>query len=114
MRRDEATSAHRRRVSLRAEAARLAREMIKSVGGRCEACGWGWSGRPLVQVHHIVPVSVGGGNEDDNLVVLCPNCHAIAHALESRRDGPMTIGRSAMFRLLRLNRHRVLATSEAA
>lgn len=28
------------------------------------------------QVDHVMPLSVGGSNEPDNLAALCPNCHA--------------------------------------
>ncbi len=32
-----------------------------------------------IDVHHIVPVKEGGGNKPDNLLALCPNCHALVH-----------------------------------
>jgi hypothetical protein len=41
----------------------------------CQACGWkspGFLGKTLLRLHHVVP-----GNEDI-LVLLCPNCHALA------------------------------------
>ncbi len=30
-----------------------------------------------LEVHHIVWVKDGGGNEPDNLLALCPNCHSL-------------------------------------
>ena len=30
-----------------------------------------------LELHHIVWVRDGGGNEPDNLLCLCPNCHAL-------------------------------------
>ena len=55
--------------------------------GKCEVCGW----RPpplypkithkLLNAHHVVHRSRGGPTEEDNLLTLCPNHHAIAHAL---------------------------------
>ena len=30
--------------------------------------------------HHIVPVSDGGNGNTDNIILLCPNCHKMAHA----------------------------------
>lgn len=30
-----------------------------------------------LELHHIVWVKVGGGNDPDNLVALCPNCHSL-------------------------------------
>ena len=32
-----------------------------------------------VDLHHIVKVSEGGGNEVSNLLALCPTCHALHH-----------------------------------
>lgn len=32
-----------------------------------------------LEVHHIVPVSEGGGDEPENLVTLCKNCHLERH-----------------------------------
>lgn len=57
---------------------------------RCEVCNWGPPPRlkslgfklealNIVQGHHIVPVSEGGPDTADNLVLLCPNHHALAH-----------------------------------
>lgn len=39
---------------------------------QCEWCGERFD-HP--HVHHIIPRSEGGPNENHNLVVLCPNCH---------------------------------------
>lgn len=30
-----------------------------------------------VEIHHIVPQGKGGGDEQDNLIVLCRNCHSV-------------------------------------
>jgi len=35
-----------------------------------------------LNVHHIVPVSEGGGDEPSNLVTLCVNCHLRRHGKE--------------------------------
>ena len=40
-------------------------------GMRCVACG---SYGPL-EVDHVVPLSQGGGNDLDNLQVMCRSCH---------------------------------------
>jgi 5-methylcytosine-specific restriction protein A len=32
-----------------------------------------------LQVHHILPVASGGGDEPSNLVTLCRNCHKKRH-----------------------------------
>ena len=51
----------------------------------CAICGWtlgNWDYGPSCgnEWHHIVPVSEGGTNNEENLVLLCPNCHKMAHA----------------------------------
>ena len=33
----------------------------------------------MLHAHHIVPVSKDGLDTAANLIVLCPNCHAVAH-----------------------------------
>jgi hypothetical protein len=49
----------------------------------CEGCAWvppnlpGFRG--VMHSHHIVPRSAGGSDEPENLAVLCPTCHSIAH-----------------------------------
>jgi len=50
----------------------LAREQA-----RCRACGV--THRPVLVVHHVIPRSLGGNDVDDNLVVLCHNCHRLVH-----------------------------------
>jgi len=32
-----------------------------------------------IDLHHIVEVSEGGGNDISNLLALCPTCHALFH-----------------------------------
>jgi len=42
----------------------------------CRMCG----SEETLEVHHIIPVSQGGGKDDDNLCTLCNDCHIeIAH-----------------------------------
>ncbi len=33
----------------------------------------------LIDLHHTIPVSEDGHNTPDNLIALCPNCHALHH-----------------------------------
>ena len=42
----------------------------------CELCGWDVTVR---DIHHIIPVSKGGKNEINNLIVVCPNHHRMIH-----------------------------------
>ena len=53
--------------------------IFKERGRRCEVCGWEkenlYNGIIPVQIHHIN----GDGNDhsQENLIVLCPNCHSL-------------------------------------
>lgn len=77
---------------------------------RCEVCGWSPPAIERVAMvmhsHHIVPRAYGGTNAPSNLVLLCPNHHAIVHStfITRRRsgvyDGPRT--REELIALLQL------------
>lgn len=62
-------------------------------GRRCFACRFHCP--QILNRHHIKPVSKGGPARLSNLVLLCPNCHALVHwcakrfmwTLRERRDG---------------------------
>src|SRR2546425_266246 len=32
-----------------------------------------------IDIHHIVEVSAGGGDDPSNLIALCPTCHSLYH-----------------------------------
>lgn len=53
------------------------RTVLKIVyGGRCQICGFTFlkrDGDPYFEVHHVDP---DAGHQPQNLLVLCPNCHA--------------------------------------
>lgn len=61
-------------------------QAIKKYGKRCELCGYGFT----IDAHHIIPKQKGGLHEIDNLMVVCPNCHALITrrqiVLKKRRD----------------------------
>jgi hypothetical protein len=63
-------------------------QTIKKYGNKCELCGY----RLTVETHHILPKKRGGLHEINNLMVLCPNCHAVItrgyFSLKSRKDIP--------------------------
>lgn len=44
------------------------------------------SGEPYLQVHHIDYLANGGSDTYDNVIGLCPNCHAKMHTLEDKKD----------------------------
>lgn len=62
----------------------------KDVKGKaaCEICRWrppvalrGAEGLSLLHGHHILPIACGGTDSHDNLILVCPTHHAIAHQL---------------------------------
>lgn len=61
-------------------------QAMKKYGQKCELCRYKLS----LDVHHITPKSRGGAHEVDNLMVVCPNCHALITRkilqLDSRKD----------------------------
>jgi len=59
----------------------LRHKIIKS-RKRCESCG----GIDILQLHHINPVGLGGGNESENLILLCKNCHEKSHNASFRHN----------------------------
>jgi len=48
--------------------------ILKRDNGLCQARDEGCEGN-AVEVHHIVPIELGGTNDDDNLISLCEMCH---------------------------------------
>jgi len=51
----------------------------------CEACGFAfrYHHRKRLHSHHIRPKGHGGDDTEANKILLCPNCHSIAHILLS-------------------------------
>lgn len=54
---------------------KVRRAIYEREGYACALCG---DPRNL-HIHHVVPRSVGGGNNPHNLIALCRYCHALAH-----------------------------------
>ena len=48
--------------------------VIARQGGRCACCG-----KPIDDIHHIVPVSEGGSDGPENRLGLCRECHHLHH-----------------------------------
>lgn len=51
----------------------------------CEVCGFAfrYSHRKRLHSHHMRPKEHGGDDTGANKILLCPNCHSIAHILLS-------------------------------
>jgi hypothetical protein len=50
--------------------------VLASELGACVKCGWD---KVSCDKHRLVPGCQGGKYEKDNIVMLCPNCHRMAH-----------------------------------
>ncbi len=53
----------------------------------CEECQKQGKLTPAEEVHHILPLSKGGGNEKSNLMALCKSCHSRITAESGDRWG---------------------------
>jgi 5-methylcytosine-specific restriction protein A len=53
----------------------------------CEECQRQGRLTPAEEVHHILPLSKGGGNETENLMSLCKSCHSRITAESGDRWG---------------------------
>ena len=73
----EVDSRQKRINKIRAELSKKRPEIIANSDG-CELCGCK-NGSPIL--HHIIPVSKGGDNSPENIVVLCEECHKDFHRL---------------------------------
>lgn len=60
----------------RNESNRIKKSLVSN-NSKCEVCGYEFA--PVLQIHHIVPISQGGDNRSENIVCLCPNCHKTLH-----------------------------------
>ena len=58
----------------------MKRERLEHQEYMCGECGDNIYGKPMgyTQGHHIVPHSLGGSLNIENLVILCPKCHVKA------------------------------------
>lgn len=57
--------------------------MCKKYGFQCQSCGKEWhtkkQARENLVVHHIQPVNKGGKDNEDNLILICHDCHQEKH-----------------------------------
>jgi 5-methylcytosine-specific restriction endonuclease McrA len=53
----------------------LHRQVLERDGWRCQVCG----SMQNLQVHHLKLRSRSGGDEEQNLITLCAECHARRH-----------------------------------
>lgn len=55
------------------------KNVYKRDGYRCALC----DDARYIQIHHVVPRGQGGpGENEQNLITLCPKCHALCHGTD--------------------------------
>lgn len=54
-------------------------DLLAEHGAACSACPAKMPADSLIHLHHVIPVSESGPDTRENCVLLCPNCHAVAH-----------------------------------
>lgn len=59
-------------------------QILNDFGNMCCICGF--SLKHILQLHHIVPVGKFGGNDNGNVICVCPNCHKMLHVLYKAFD----------------------------
>ena len=73
--------------------------LFKKNENKCEKCGWGevnpYTNRVPLQIHHIDGNCQN--NREENLQLLCPNCHALTENFGSRNKNA-TEGRTAYYK----------------
>ncbi len=55
------------------------RLIFKSFNAVCADCGRTWEQGFMLECHHVIPLSEGGGNVISNSRLLCRSCHSKAH-----------------------------------
>lgn len=78
---------------------RLKEDLVSETAGSCEACHHEMPEPSALHLHHVVPRSKGGRDEENNAALLCPNCHAKAHLIY-RKSRQIPAGRDELFQLL--------------
>ncbi len=77
---------------------RVRRYLFEKYEGKCEKCGWGeknqYTGNVPLQVHHIDGNCLN--NKEENLQLLCPNCHSLTENYGSRNKNA-TKGRTEYY-----------------
>ena len=84
----------RRRIRLKAAEKH---EVFARAGGRCmftDEHGRRCANERWLHIHHLRPVSLGGGNGPENTTLLCSDHHSLVHQLSFPIDGQITWLRS--------------------
>lgn len=60
-------------------------KILRVFGNQCQVCKL--EVVEFLEIHHLYPIAKGGGNEWDNLSVLCPTCHKAIHIWKDNEEG---------------------------
>lgn len=63
--------------------AKLKKEVFGRCNNKCHICNF--SIQQILNMHHIIPVNLGGKDLIENLTLLCPNCHTLVHRLAAKK-----------------------------
>ncbi len=70
------------RLASRKQYSGITKEVFDKLQKKCLICGFD----KIIDVHHIVAKSKGGGHTPDNLIVLCSNHHKMLHHSDYRQE----------------------------
>lgn len=73
---------------------RTVTKILKRAGAACSICGWNDA---VCDVHHIIPKSQGGTDDNGNLIIICPNCHRKIHSGVNFISSEELISKSILF-----------------
>lgn len=62
----------------------LKNQLLEERGEKCQLCDY--NNINILQVHHIIERHLGGKDNKENLLLICPNCHYTIHYGDSRKD----------------------------
>lgn len=51
----------------------------------CNLCEYSTENKKEIDIHHIIPRELGGNNNIENKIHLCPNCHRKIYIPESKK-----------------------------
>lgn len=60
-----------------AKSTRSLKKRLISESPQCMICGFDFE--PVLQIHHVLPISEYGDNDERNVIVVCPTCHKVLH-----------------------------------
>lgn len=104
-----------RRIESKAQKERVA----KIEDHKCQICGYSYeyknkagASRWIIEVDHITEKSAGGGETIDNMLVLCPNCHAKKTYGAITLNPDFTYTEKGITQPLRTNKHLGIFTNK--